>query len=61
MSNLTVGAKAPDFTLFDKDGKSVSLEHNGYAYSFSVEGSTVSLTENGFITEPSNLVKLVLA
>ena len=25
MSNLTVGAKAPDFTLFDKDGKSVSL------------------------------------
>ena len=25
MSNIAVGAKAPDFTLFDKDGKSVSL------------------------------------
>ena len=25
MSNMTVGAKAPDFTLFDKDGKSISL------------------------------------
>ncbi len=25
MSKLTVGSKAPDFTLFDKDGKSVSL------------------------------------
>ena len=25
MSNMTVGAKAPDFTLFDKEGKSVSL------------------------------------
>ncbi len=43
------------------DGKSVSLEHNSYAYSFSVEGATVSLTESGFVTEPSNLVKLVLA
>ena len=25
MSNMTVGAKAPDFTLFDKEGKSISL------------------------------------